>query len=79
MTDDLDGSAGAETVSFGVDGKGYEIELGAKNRARLERPLQPFATAARRAPAWARRRPASRTGGSRIDDLAVGRELSPPA
>ena len=33
ITDDLDGSADAETVSFGIDGTNYEIDLGARNRA----------------------------------------------
>ena len=71
ITDDLDGSAHAETVSFGVDGTNYEVDLGAKNRAKLEKALQPFAAAARRAPARARRRAASRAGGPRVDNGAV--------
>ena len=49
ITDDLDGSADAQTVSFGFDGTNYEVDLGAKNRAKLEKALQPFVAAARRA------------------------------
>jgi len=35
ITDDLDGSPGAETVTFGLDGVSYEIDLAQPNRARL--------------------------------------------
>jgi hypothetical protein len=48
VTDDLDGSADAEAVSFGFDGHSYEIDLGKKNRAKLEKSLQPFMEAGRR-------------------------------
>ena len=34
-TDDLDGSAATETVAFGLDGVDYEIDLSARNAARL--------------------------------------------
>ncbi len=71
ITDDLDGSAYAETVSFGADGTNYEVDLGAKNRAKLEKALQPFISAARRAPARGRRRAANRAGGPRVDNGAV--------
>src|SRR6266568_3668546 len=48
ITDDLDGSPDAETVAFGLDGHSYEIDLGKKNRAKLEKSLQPFMDVARR-------------------------------
>jgi hypothetical protein len=35
ITDDIDGSPGAATVSFGLDGASYEIDLTAANKARL--------------------------------------------
>ena len=35
VTDDLDGSDGAETVSFGFGGSTYEIDLAPQNAARL--------------------------------------------
>jgi nucleoid-associated protein Lsr2 len=41
ITDDLDGSENAETVSFAFDGVTYEIDLGKKNRSRLKRHLHP--------------------------------------
>jgi nucleoid-associated protein Lsr2 len=71
VTDDLDGSEKAETVSFGLDGVNYEIDLGKKNRAKLERALAPFIEAGRRAPRGGRRRGASRAGGSPADRGAV--------
>ena len=46
ITDDLDRSPGAETVTFGLDGVSYEIDLAQPNRARLSEALAPFITAA---------------------------------
>ncbi len=66
ITDDLDGSENAETVSFGFDGVTYEIDLAKKNRAKLERALAPFIGAGRRAPRGGARRGAS-SGGARAD------------
>ncbi|HEX5541517.1 MAG TPA: Lsr2 family protein [Micromonospora sp.] len=47
-TDDLDGTEGAETVRFGLDGVQYEIDLSEKNEAKLREALAPFVDAARR-------------------------------
>lgn len=71
ITDDLDGSENAETVSFGFGRVTYEVDLGKKNRARLERALAPFIEAGRRVPGSRRRRAASRPGGSSADRTAV--------
>jgi hypothetical protein len=49
VTDDLDGAPEAETVAFTYNGQSYEIDLGQKNRAKLEKSLQPFMDAGRRA------------------------------
>ena len=35
LIDDLDGSEGAETVSFSLDGVSYEIDLSEKNATKL--------------------------------------------
>lgn len=35
LVDDIDGEPAEETVTFGLDGITYEIDLGAKNAARL--------------------------------------------
>jgi hypothetical protein len=48
VTDDLDGAPQAETVAFAYNGQAYEIDLGQKNRAKLEKSLQPFMDAGRR-------------------------------
>lgn len=70
ITDDLDGSPDAETVAFSFDGQSYEIDLGKKNLAGLQKSLQPFMDAGRRT---AQRRTAktSRSTGSRTDRAAV--------
>ena len=49
ITDDIDGRAGAETVTFAYAGRSYEIDLGEKNKAKLEKALEPFIGAARKA------------------------------
>jgi hypothetical protein len=71
VTDDLDGSAGAEPVSFAFDGATYEIDLSARNRARLEKALAPFIEAGRKAPRRSRARGTGRTGGGATDRTAV--------
>lgn len=65
ITDDLDGSGDAETVTFGLDGVIYEIDLGRKNRAKLEKALAPFIEHGRRASARPSRLPARRPGGEK--------------
>jgi len=70
ITDDLDGSVNAKTVSFGLDGMSYEIDLGEKNRAKLEKDFAPYVDAARRISRS--RRPASpRPTGPRIDRAQI--------
>ncbi len=39
LVDDLDGSDAAETVTFGLDGVSYEIDLSADNAAKLRNAL----------------------------------------
>jgi hypothetical protein len=48
MSDDLDGSPDAKTVSFGLDGMAYEIDLSEQNRAKLAQVIAPYAQAGRR-------------------------------
>ena len=48
ITDDLDGSSGAEAVRFSFDGLAYEIDLGPANRERMRASLRPFIDAGRR-------------------------------
>ncbi len=47
MTDDLDGSVATETVSFGLDGVGYEIDLTAEHAEDLREVLAWFVSHAR--------------------------------
>jgi hypothetical protein len=42
IVDDLDGTPGAETVRFGLDGKSYTIDLSKKNANALRKALAPF-------------------------------------
>jgi Spy/CpxP family protein refolding chaperone len=70
VSDDLDGSDGAETVSFGFDGVSYEIDLTEKNRAKFEKAFQPYVQAGRRI-SRSRRPGSPRTTGPRIDRAAI--------
>jgi len=42
LEDDLDGSTATETVTFGLDGTSYEIDLNDKNAAKLRDALAPY-------------------------------------
>ena len=70
VTDDLDGTSEAETVGFSFNGQSYEIDLGEKNRAKLQKSLQPFMDAGRRASQRRAIRP-TRVAAPRIDRAAV--------
>ena len=48
LYDDLDGSITAEeTISYGLDGKTYEIDLSTKNATALRKALDKYVTASR--------------------------------
>jgi hypothetical protein len=70
VTDDLDGSPGAQTVFFSLDGQGYQIDLGQENLARFRASLQPFMDAGRRITQPRSPRP-GRAAGPPIDRAAV--------
>ncbi len=79
LTDDVDGGVAEETVAFGLDGFGYEIDLSRSNAEKLRDALAPYVGVARRSGgpsgrgrsgAAAARAP-SRSGGG---DIAVVRE-----
>src|SRR5665213_182115 len=42
IVDDIDGVEAAESISFALDGKSYEIDLNAKNAASLRKAFAPF-------------------------------------
>lgn len=48
MTDDLDGSAASETVTFALDGKTFEVDLSAEHAAELRAAFEPYLAAGRR-------------------------------
>jgi hypothetical protein len=48
LSDDIDGGEAAETVTFGLDGKAYEIDLSVGNAKLLRSSLAPFVRAARK-------------------------------
>ena len=78
--DDMDGSEGASTHTLALDGTTYELELGDKNFAKLEKALEPFFAVARKQGRAPRGR--KTTGGptpSQIREWAEanGHEVSP--
>ena len=68
LVDDIDGGEAEETITFGLDGSMYEIDLSASNAAKLREALTPFVEASRKASPKAGRsgrRAASRNAPSR--------------
>ena len=47
LEDDLDGGVAAETVTFGLDGVSYEIDLSEANAEKLRSGLEEFVNSAR--------------------------------
>ena len=48
LVDDVDGGEATETVSFTVDGVGYEVDLSAENAAKFRAAVEPWVSAGRR-------------------------------
>ncbi|MBF6047758.1 Lsr2 family protein [Streptomyces sp. NRRL B-1677] len=48
LSDDIDGGEAAETVTFGLDGKSYEIDLNTANAKKLRAALTPYLEAGRK-------------------------------
>ena len=59
LVDDMDGGVASETVTFGLDGASYEIDLSKENAARLRNVLAEYVGHARKTG-----RSASRNGAS---------------
>ncbi len=55
LVDDIDGSEASETISFGLDGTTYEIDLGAKNAAALRDAFAPYVGHGRKVSGGAKR------------------------
>ncbi len=69
LEDDLDGSSADETVMFALDGVNYEIDLNAKNAARLRDALAKYVGGARRTPARGRRGSRGRASGVNASEI----------
>jgi hypothetical protein len=72
LVDDIDGTPAEETVSFALDGKEYEIDLSAKNAAKLRDAVAPYVGHARKAAG--RRRGGRASGPSPADIRAWARD-----
>ena len=73
FVDDLDGSDAAGTVSFGLDGRAYEIDLSDDNAARLRDSLASFIAAAHKSGR------STTTGSSRAQKMTASPRPRPPA
>jgi len=71
LVDDIDGGDAAETVSFSLDGVGYEIDLSAANATSLRDAFGPWVAAGRRVSG---RRSAGRGRGRGSSDASKIRE-----
>lgn len=60
LTDDIDGTSGAETVEFTYGSVSYAIDLSRKNRGALEKALKPYVGAARKVSSRSRPKPPTR-------------------
>lgn len=73
ITDDIDGSEDARTVTFAFEGRSYEVDLSAKNRDKLAKALEPYIKAGRAA-STSRRTVGSRTSGTTRHNTTAIRE-----
>ena len=71
ITDDIDGSEDAQTITFGFAGREYEIDLSEKNAAKLEKALKPYLEAGRRISPTSRKPGRSAAASSTFDLTAV--------
>jgi len=71
LVDDLDGSQADETVTFGLDGVSYEIDLSSGNAGRLRGELEEYVEHARKAAAAPARRRRARTGAGREQSARI--------
>ncbi|MER7073349.1 Lsr2 family protein [Terrabacter sp. NPDC000476] len=76
LIDDIDGGNASETVTFGLDGVTYEIDLSDKNAAKLRDDLATWTGHARRAGSGSAKGAGSRrrSSGPKRGDLAAVRE-----
>jgi hypothetical protein len=68
LIDDIDGKPAKETVTFGLDGISYEIDLNTKNAEKLRKTVRPYLDKARKAGARRPGRAARRSGARSMPD-----------
>ena len=71
LVDDVDGGDAAETVTFGLDGATYEIDLSEAKAAKLREDLAGWVGAARRAGGRGKAAPARGRGRGRSSDAST--------
>jgi hypothetical protein len=71
LIDDLDGSEAADTVTFGLDGANYEIDLSAEHAAELRETLEPWTSRARRVGGRTRRTGTGKASSGSQGDTAL--------
>lgn len=69
LVDDLDGSDATETVSFGLDGTSYEIDLNDKNATALRDALSGYVGHARKVGSSTRRRKSAASSGPGASEI----------
>ena len=71
LTDDIDGSKAVETISFGLDGKQYEIDLGTRNAKNLRKAVAAYIEAGRKVKTSSGARSTVRKASAQPDDLSA--------
>jgi len=71
LVDDIDGSEATETVSFGLDGVAYEIDLGSGNADGLRAELAQYVEHARKSGSALARRRRQRNGAGREQSARI--------
>ena len=71
IVDDLDGSEGAQTIQFSIQGSDYEVDLTDSNVAKLQEALEPYVKVARKAGVGGRIRRAVGADKSSVDLKAL--------
>ena len=71
LVDDLDGSTADETVTFGLDGVSYEIDLSSGNAGKLRNELAQYVEHARKTTAAPARRRRTRSGAGREQSARI--------
>ena len=71
IIDDIDGSSDASTITFGLDGVAYSIDLGPKNEKKLRDALAPFVAHAARQRGGAATRGTTKRNDREFDIVAL--------